>query len=254
MSSFRHLRPSVVRQFWAQPFPTNLTSAASSPEEDAGRPNTLEFRMPRLTYFSSRGLAEVPRLLLAETATAYEAVHLGAFKPGDQPPAFTALQQSGKLAFGMVPLWEEDDGLTLVQSDAIVRHLARTRGLYGDTAGEAARADMVAESVRDVRTEVAKLRFLEGDARAAQRQKLEKTYLPLWMERFQVNLQDSGLFGPRLSYADIAVWYLLENLADNQMPVWQQFPALQGFYGRIQDRPNLRRYLSSPGRFPAQPL
>lgn len=210
--------------------------------------------MPRLTYFSSRGLAELSRLILAETGTAYEAVNLGVYKPGDQPAAFIALQQSGKLAFGTVPLWEEDDGFALVQSDAIVRHLARTRGLYGDTAQDAARADMIAESVRDVRTEVAKLRGMEGEAKAAHRAKLESSYLPLWMERFQVNLQDSGFFGPRFTYADLSAWYLLENLADNNLAVWRNYPALQGFFGRVHDRPNLARHITSPRRFPPQPV
>jgi glutathione S-transferase len=113
--------------------------------------------LPVLTYFSSRGRAEMIRLVAAEAGIAYAERHLGAYHPVDKTPAFEAVRATGQLPFDAVPLWVEPDGFALAQSDAIVRHLARTHGLYGGDTREAARCDMIYAGVDDVRTDVRKL-------------------------------------------------------------------------------------------------
>src|ERR1043166_5291188 len=98
-------------------------------------------RHARLTYFSSRGRAELIRLVLAETAVVYEEIAVGEYDANALPPAFRALRSEGALAFDALPLWEEADGFRLVQSDAIVRYVARTHDRYGVGARDAARVD-----------------------------------------------------------------------------------------------------------------
>jgi len=66
--------------------------------------------MPRLVYFSSRGLTEPIRLVLAEAGVEYEDVGVGLYNPANQPQEFIKLKQSGKLDWDSLPLWEEEDG------------------------------------------------------------------------------------------------------------------------------------------------
>lgn len=221
--------------------------------------------MPTLTYFSSRGLSELIRVILAEAEVEYQEVNLGTYHPADQPSDFEALKASGKLAFGAVPLWEEPSGLSLVQSDAIVRHLARTHHLYGRTAAEAARIDVVSEGVKDIRLNMRKIQLAEPAKRAEERENVISTVLPRWLGHLNAllekNLQQekdggAGFFvGSTLSYADLSVWLLLESIIDNGLTApLEQYPALVAFEQRIRQRPRVQAWIDSPRRFPKQLL
>ncbi|XP_029398562.1 glutathione S-transferase P 1-like isoform X3 [Mus pahari] len=52
--------------------------------------------------------------------------------------------------YGQLPKFEDGD-LTLYQSNAILRHLGRSLGLYGKDQREAAQLDMVNDGVEDLR-------------------------------------------------------------------------------------------------------
>ena len=210
--------------------------------------------MPRLTYFSSRGLAELTRLLLSDAGVAWEAVSLGAWNPADQPAAFRALQASGRLPFNAVPLWEEDDGTVVVQSDAIVRHIARTRDRCGDSPAATARADMIHEAVKDVRAELRRLHGQPDDARPAIRERLQTAVLPRWIVHFSALLQPGPFTGPVFTWADLSLWLLLEALQDNGFTGWQADPALAAFDAAVQARPGVAAHIHSPARFPVQRL
>jgi glutathione S-transferase len=99
----------------------------------------------RLHYFAGRGRAEQARWVLAATETRFvNAVLRSAAE-------FAALDDSGALLFGQVPLLQCPDGLRVVQSQAIVRHVAAQAGLLGASATERALADQMAEGVADFR-------------------------------------------------------------------------------------------------------
>lgn len=68
-----------------------------------------------LTPSLGRGLAEIPRLLLAEAGVQYTD------KRVEKIDDFKAT-----LPFGQVPLYEEANGVRLVQSQTIARYIART--------------------------------------------------------------------------------------------------------------------------------
>jgi glutathione S-transferase len=210
--------------------------------------------LPKLTYFAVRGRAETPRMILAEAGIAYEEANFEPSKPGERPPSLTALVESGKLPFNQVPLWEED-GLTLVQSDGIVRHLARKHGFYGSGLREAALCDLVAEGVKDVAMEVFKLMFMPPADRPGLRAKLVEAILPRWLGHFEKLLAPSttGFFvGSSLTYADLAVFGMLELLQDNHFDPTKlsAYPKLAAFKARIAERPRLSAYLTSSKRHP----
>ena len=84
----------------------------------------------RLTYFGFRGLGEPIRLMLEDLGVDYEDHRVSDAEWADLKP---------KLPFRQMPRLEDGD-VTLVQSQAILRHLARPRGLYGETKPSASAA------------------------------------------------------------------------------------------------------------------
>ncbi len=95
---------------------------------------------PRIVYFDIRGRAEAIRLMFEELGVAYDELRLRssaqwkAMKP-DTP-------------FGALPIYEEGD-LRFAQTQAIYRHIARTRGLYGRDERERIECDVGAEALND---------------------------------------------------------------------------------------------------------
>jgi glutathione S-transferase len=212
--------------------------------------------LPTLTYFSSRGRAEIIRLVCADAGIAYEEKSLGVYHPVDKTPDFLALKETGVLPFGAVPLWEEPDGLRLAQSDAIVRHLARTHGLYGRDAREAARCDMIFAGVDDVRLEVRRVITTEPEKRAALRDELCTSILPRWLGYFEQLLGEQRfIVGDAPSFADVAMFLMLENIRDNGLgAAYGACPRLAAHGERMAARPGIAAYLVSPRRFPVQLL
>jgi len=214
--------------------------------------------IPKLIYFSTRGRAESIRLLLAEAGVEYEEVGLGTgFGGKGHPAAFTELQQSGRLAFGAVPMWEEP-GLRLVQSDAILRYLAHKHHLFGATLIESAQCDMVMEGVKDVRVELIALMRTPPDGIAALRKHLLESVLPRWLGFFDKLLEPStsGFFvGNTLTCADLVMFSLLEALTDNGLDApLQAHPKLLAFKQRVAERPRIAAWIASPKRYPVHRL
>jgi len=210
---------------------------------------------PRLTYFSSRGRAEIVRLVLAELALDHDEVHVGLYNSSAQPAAFLSLRESGALPFGALPLWEETDGLRLVQSMAIVRHLARAHGLYGQTPAEAALCDMAAEGVTDMLAAAAPLINAPEERRAALREQVIGTDLPIWLRRFSALLRAQDFVaGASLTFADLLLWLRLENFLDSGLISLYSHPPLHAFFERIGGRPRILSYRQSARRLPVQYL
>lgn len=207
--------------------------------------------MPVLTYFPSRGLAELVRVLLSVAGVAYEQRFVG----DRAPELLPALKASGVLAFGAVPLWE-DGSLSLVQSDAILRHLARAHGLYGATASDAARCDEQHEGVRDVRAQLGRLRGAAPADVAGLRAELADAVLPRWLGHFERRLTGrTWLVGDAVTYADLSLWLLLETLRDNGLASGlAACPALTAHEARVAALPGVAAHVADPNRFPVQPL
>lgn len=216
--------------------------------------------LPRLTYFGSRGRAELTRLTCALAGISYEERSVGTWNPANLPDGFLALRREGVLAFEQLPMWEEPGGLRLVQSDAIVRHLARANGLYGHGAREMARVDEVMEGVKDVRAEFAKLAHAAPEARDALRTSLGDHTAPRWLGFFDRLLARNegafGFIGHGPTVADVALYQWLETLRDNDL-----FPAdasrwsrVVGLESRLMAIPRFNAYVTGSGRHPVQRL
>jgi glutathione S-transferase len=217
---------------------------------------------PTLYYFAARGRAELIRLLLAEAGIDYLEHPIGQGTPplSGRPTDLKALQATGFLPFGAVPVWEEPDGFVLAQSGAIASHLARVHGFAGKTARDAARCDELLGAFDDVRMEMRKLATAGPEARATLREQLASQFLPRWFGYFDRRIQarqggGQFLVGDGLTVADLALWYLVEMCRDNGFSASvAAYPALLGHAERVGSRPRIAEYVKSAKRHPFVPL
>jgi glutathione S-transferase len=164
-----------------------------------------------LKYFALRGRGEPIRLALVASGAEWteEGVDYAAMKAG----AGTA-----DYPFGQVPILV-DGSLVLSQMDAIVRHIGRTRNLYGSSNAEAAQIDVVLLGVESQRSAYGDLIY-----KAALADEAKQTYATTHIDRQSVAARNGGahfayleailsrnnagaafVVGDALSIADLAV-------------------------------------------------
>ncbi len=198
---------------------------------------------PRLTYFSSRGLLEPTRLLLALAEADYEFVGVGTYNVENQPEPFKKLVSEKALAFDSLPLWEEGD-FKLVQSASIFRYVSRKYGLAGKNEQEASLIDMYFEGVKDL------VMAARGD-----KDSFFAKSLPKWLGHFEHALSKNGtgyLVGESATAADVSLFFVLESWTAQGLDT-KEYPLLQAFQQRMAEKPGIKKYVESPERFPLQP-
>jgi glutathione S-transferase len=212
--------------------------------------------LPRLIYFSTCGRTELIRLILAQAGAEYEEENVG--DDASKTPEFLALKASGKLPFDALPLWQEPDGFTLAQSDAISRHVARAHGLYGADARESALCDMVMEGVKDLITDLGKMWFVEPAKRAELRARLDGEMVPRrlgYLERIVARNDTGFAVGRAMTYADIALFHTVELLTVNHLASGlTSCPNLAALAERVRTQPRIAAYVGSPKRLLVQLL
>jgi glutathione S-transferase len=188
---------------------------------------------PTLTYFNVFARAEVPRLLLEDAGVDYDFVTVT-----NWPEVKAQLTASGKLAFGQVPLYEEPEGLTLVQSAAIARHIARKHGYNGANALEEALIDQANEGVVDAFTAIAKAIW---------------ETLPAQLTNFEKLLEKNGnngfLVGSKLSYADVTLWVALQLVfsrieGSRDALLGSGFLAVKKLFDAVAQRERIKAYIA----------
>ena len=210
---------------------------------------------PLLTYFPVRGRAELIRLILAQAGVDYDEhpVMKGTPEKNGRPTDFAALKASEHLPFAAVPTWEEPGGFRLAQSAAIAIYLASAHGLRGRDLREAALCDQMLGAYEDVRVEARSLVTTAADARAARFQELDATVLPRWLgylERLLASHRDGTgwLVGDEVSYADLALFYIVEVMRDNGFTAPSRYPLILAHSARAAALPRIAAYLASPRR------
>ncbi|XP_047631057.1 glutathione S-transferase P-like [Phacochoerus africanus] len=225
--------PGVERRGWSRT--VNIRPPHFLPQLPAAA------AMPSYTivYFPARGRCEAMRMLLADQGQSWkeEVVTKETWLQG--PLKATCL-------YGQLPKFQDGD-LTLYQSNAILRHLGRSLGLYGKDLREAALLDMVNDGVEDLRRLCGHLirhNHEEDKARYVEE-------LPGHLRPFETLLsQNQGgqafIVGSQISFAD---YNLLDLLLSHQVLVpscLDAFPLLSAYVARLSARPKLKAFLASP--------
>jgi len=200
----------------------------------------------KLTYFDVRGRAEPIRLLLELTGTPYE-------YEGISPADWRAGAKEGTLEispFAHLPLFEHE-GLRMCQSQAILRHVARTLDRAGSTPEERIRADEVAELAVDMMLQMALLFWSPDFAakRPAHREATKKRFegLATFFDRRSPDGRHWIQEG-RMTYADAIMAYAIESLLPLHPGLVEEHPVLdrsmRGFFAES----GVRAYVTSARR------
>ncbi|XP_035600565.1 glutathione S-transferase P-like [Oncorhynchus keta] len=189
-----------------------------------------------LTYFPVRGRAEVIRVMLKDQGAEFDekVITMEMWKE-------STLKAS--CLFGQLPIFEDGD-LTLYQTNAIRRHLARKLGLYGKDQREAALIDMMDEAIQDLLNKYIKLMFEKDDSGKEGYLKALPTDLKPFEKTLSGN-KGSFLVGDKISLADYALVILLIHHQVLSPPCLHAFPSLQSYLKRLCARPNLHAYFHS---------
>lgn len=150
--------------------------------------------------------------------------------------------------FGQLPRFQDGD-LVLYQSNAILRHLARNHGLYGENAWEATQIDMVNDGVEDLRLKYVRLIYQNYDAGKAEY--IEA--LPGQLRPFEnlLSQNDGGkgfIVGKKISFADYNLLDILHLHLVLAPDCLASYPLLAGYVQRLNNRPHLKAYLESDAR------
>jgi len=188
-----------------------------------------------LVYFTARGYAEVTRFALTVAGIQYTENDL------KKREDYVALEP--ELPFGQVPLLRMD-GLNIVQSGAVVRHVARKGKLYGDTDLEMTRIDMLYEGTRDFGTPFGRMVWMPEDQ--VRTEILQKTF-PRYLPAFEKLLGGDGaqfLVGSRMSLADIGLMEVLLATVDYfGEEQFAGFPKIQHFYKFMLADDRVKKYV-----------
>jgi len=156
------------------------------------------------------------------------------------------------MQFGQVPCLHEGD-FQLVQSGAIMRHLARKHSLYGSSEHDHAYADMVFDGVTDLRTKYAKLIYQEYDM-PGKKEEFIGSILPPELLKFENLLKSHNhgkpgyILGDKICYADYALFEIIDCISTLHPAALKDYPTLEAYQHRMMERPKLREYLHTETR------
>lgn len=192
----------------------------------------------KLVYFGVRGRAMHIRYLMLDNGIEFEDEVITSQTWGDLKP---------KTIFGHLPILKDGD-FELVQSNAILRYLARKHGLYGQNDREAAVIDMINDQQEDMR--LAYVRFIYNEYDTGKQAYIESlpNTLALLEKGLSRNNDGNGfLVGNKVSFVDYTVFDLLDNHLILAPGCLDKFPKLKAFHGRMAEREKIASYRQTDG-------
>jgi hypothetical protein len=165
-----------------------------------------------------------------------------------EPKDFDALRASGRPPFNQLPLLEFE-GLELSQSSAMIRHLARRGGFYGDEDVERTIIDMVVGAVADFAEPALSAPFQPTPALA--RANLEAA-MRKFGERFEARLANGRehIADGRLRFADVVLAESTTHYIEIASDILDKTPWLAAHQERVITHPGIAGYLGSQQRWP----
>ena len=197
-----------------------------------------------LMYFDGRGLGELVRWMLHASEIKFDDVYL------NRQDEFEKLKEDGMLLFGQLPLLQID-GLKLVQSQSIVRYLARRGNLYGSSDVDAANCDMIADAARDCMGGVTSYPFLCIDGKEGEAKQKVQNSIKKYFHRFEAILNNNKagkgtyLVGSSLTYADIVLGAVLQMYREISPGCVKSYSGLSKLLAGVLALPGIAAYLKS---------
>ena len=193
----------------------------------------------RLTYFNSRGKVELSRLVFALAGVEYE----------DKRVTWDEWQElKPNTPFGFLPVLEVD-GKMLGGSLEIARYLAEEFGLAGSNALENAETAGVCSCVDDLLELVLDTEFGKSEAIKAELKKsVPEQHIPRYLgaleKRAMANNSMFGyIHGNKVTYADLAIFVVVEFVEQMFPAAMDKFPALKKLSASVGKLPKISEWL-----------
>ncbi|CAG9761714.1 unnamed protein product [Ceutorhynchus assimilis] len=191
----------------------------------------------KLTYFNLAGAGECIRYLFAYAKQPYE----------DNRIAFQDWQAlKPNTPYGQLPILEVD-GKVVPQSTAIGRYLAKQFGLLGKNDWEALEADVLIDTMADLKKHVTPIFYAQSEEKKLELKKelLEK-HLPFYLEKFEKIAASNPagfLVGSEVTWGDLFLGENLTALEERFPGSLKPFPALNAFVNKINGLPEIKAWL-----------
>lgn len=201
----------------------------------------------KLFYFDSQGRAEVIRFIFAQAGVPYVDVR---FSKEEWP------ELKPKMPYGIVPVLEVD-GKQLSGTIPIGRYLAEKYGLAGSDDFENAQIAGIIDVIGDMVERNVYALTEKDEARKAELMKeLTETHIPRFLSTLETRASANNcvygwIWGANVTYADLALYIVLQFDKRLIPTVLDSYPALKKLHDSVEALPNIAKWLKER---PPQPM
>ncbi|XP_019644570.1 PREDICTED: glutathione S-transferase 1-like [Branchiostoma belcheri] len=189
----------------------------------------------KLTYFNARGRAEPARLLFVAADVEFEDVRV----TFEEWPALKETTPMG----GLPTL--EVDGVTLCQSLAIARFVARDVGLAGKSNLEQAQADMYVDEINEVLPKMGGLMFITDEAVKAEKMKELDEMIVTKYSKLEKLIGSTGyMVGNRILWCDLVFFNIAFNVENYKPGTLENYPKLAKVVENVKLNSRIAAYLA----------
>jgi len=213
-----------------------------------------------LGYWGIRGLAQPIRFLLVSAGVPFSEVRLGVLQDGtllnesEESEDWDSVRSTLGMPFPNLPYLIDTSGgplVSLSQSNAILRYLARRFDYYGDSENDRIEIDVLQDEAYDFRNEIIDTAYTLGEEYAAVFEQFSTNTLPHYLDSFETYLaqRDNKNFfvGSRLSLVDFILYELfwqMTLMVPNSITATSR-PTLFAFINAFEKAPRIANYLQS---------
>mmetsp|Transcript_5605 Transcript_5605/g.9692 ORF Transcript_5605/g.9692 Transcript_5605/m.9692 type:complete len:220 (-) Transcript_5605:77-736(-) len=203
--------------------------------------------MTKLGYWKIRGLAQPIRLLLNYVGVQFEDMR---FEQGDPPTfdrgAWTSVKTTFGLDFPNLPFYiDEESGVKMTQSNAILRYIARKHdsSLLGANPDDMWKVDMLMEESMDFRNAIVRLVYNRDYPNLID--DWVKSYLVPRLESLARFLNHDWFAGSHITVPDFIFYELLDQVRIMAPGCLDKHANLLAFLSRFEKLPAIAQYMAS---------
>lgn len=213
-----------------------------------------------LGYWGIRGLAQPVRFLLAFVEVPFSEVRLGVDANGSimsknqEDADWNPVRITLDTPFPNLPYLIDSSGsspVTITQSNAILRYLARRFDLYGDAELERIEIDVLQDEAYDFRNKIIGAAYTLGDGYPAAFTEFTEVAVPRYLDGFEQYLvkrdTNTHFVGSRISVVDFILYELIWQMTcmvPNSVTEKHR-PNLFAFIECFAQQANIARYMTS---------
>lgn len=213
-----------------------------------------------LGYWGIRGLAQPIRFLLISAEVPFSEVRLGVLQDGtllnkdEEDEEWRSVRATLDVPFPNLPYLIDTRGgtsVSLSQSNAILRYLARCFDFYGESESERVEIDVLQDQAYDFRNEITDIAYTLGKDYAAVFEHFSNQTLPSYLDSFETYLaacnNNNFFVGNRLSLVDFILYELfwqMTLMVSNSITESKR-PTLFAFIKTFEKEPRIANYLKS---------